>query len=107
MFYYANRLIFSLFQTRLFVTNQIQYLKQADDVIVMDNCKISERGTYDELLKHNGAFAEFLRAHLSELQADDEEGSEIFGNLRKHSEIFPNLRKIPEIKKNKEILCTV
>ena len=62
------------FQMRLFVTNQIQYLKHADDVIVMDNNRISERGTYDELIQHNGAFAEFLRTHLKELEVDDEEG---------------------------------
>ena len=40
----------------------------------MDNNRISERGTYDELIQHNGAFAEFLRTHLKELEVDDEEG---------------------------------
>ena len=68
--------LFILLQTRLFVTNQIQYLKHVDEVIVMDNNQISERGTFNELLKRNGAFAEFLRTHLQEVPPDDEEGRE-------------------------------
>ena len=57
------------------MTNQIQYLKYTDEVIVMEQNRISERGSYDELLRHNGAFAQFMRTHLTELVANDEEGA--------------------------------
>ena len=67
---------FPFFQTRLFVTNQIQYLKHVDDIVVMENNEISERGSYEDLLRHNGAFAQFMRTHLTELDASDEEGGE-------------------------------
>ena len=40
----------------------------------MEQNRISERGSYDELLRHNGAFAQFMRTHLTELVANDEEG---------------------------------
>ena len=61
----------------MFVTNQIQYLKHTDEVIVMVEGEISERGSYDQLLHHDGAFAQFIRTHLKDQEGDsvDEEGS--------------------------------
>ena len=58
------------------MTNQIQYLKHVDYIVVMENNEISERGSYEDLLRHNGAFAQFMRTHLTELDASDEEGGE-------------------------------
>ena len=66
------------------MTNQIQYLKHVDDIVVMENNEISERGSYEDLLRHNGAFAQFMRTHLTELDASDEEGGE---KLKKEEEL--------------------
>uniref|UniRef100_A0A8C0LH91 Multidrug resistance-associated protein 1 n=1 Tax=Canis lupus dingo TaxID=286419 RepID=A0A8C0LH91_CANLU len=52
-------------KTRLLVTHSISYLPQVDVIIVMTGGKISEMGSYQELLARDGAFAEFLRTYAS------------------------------------------
>lgn len=63
-------------QTRLLVTHSISYLPQVDVIIVMTGGKISEMGSYQELLARDGAFAEFLRTYASseQEQAEQDEG---------------------------------
>lgn len=39
----------------------------------MDNGRISERGTFQQLLQHNGPFAQFLQIYLLHDDAPDEE----------------------------------
>ena len=58
-------------QTRLLVTHALSYLPQMDVIIVMSGGKISEMGSYQELLARDGAFAEFLRTYAS---AEQEQG---------------------------------
>lgn len=60
-------------QTRLLVTHGISYLPQVDVIIVMSGGKISEMGSYQELLAQDGAFAEFLRTHSSAEQEQTEQ----------------------------------
>jgi hypothetical protein len=45
-----------------------------DSIIVLTNGKISESGTYDELLDHAGPFAEFLETYLVGAEEGDVEG---------------------------------
>uniref|UniRef100_A0A8C2SF61 Multidrug resistance-associated protein 1 n=1 Tax=Capra hircus TaxID=9925 RepID=A0A8C2SF61_CAPHI len=45
-------------KTRLLVTHGISYLPQMDVIIVMSGGKISEMGSYQELLARDGAFAD-------------------------------------------------
>ncbi|XP_012587108.1 PREDICTED: multidrug resistance-associated protein 1 [Condylura cristata] len=52
-------------KTRLLVTHGISYLPHVDVIIVMSGGKISEMGSYQELLARDGAFAEFLRTYAS------------------------------------------
>ncbi|KAF5918368.1 hypothetical protein HPG69_011808 [Diceros bicornis minor] len=63
-------------KTRLLVTHGISYLPQVDVIIVMSGGKISEMGSYQELLARDGAFAEFLRTYASaeQEQAEQEDG---------------------------------
>ena len=56
----------------------------------MEQNRISERGSYDELLRHNGAFAQFMRTHLTELVANDEEGAK--NGLYFHSYLVIEMR---------------
>jgi len=46
-----------------------------DTVVVMTDGYISEIGSYDELLSHDGAFAQFLKAYLTQ-KAETEEDEE-------------------------------
>ncbi|CAG7823453.1 unnamed protein product, partial [Allacma fusca] len=50
-------------KTRIFVTHGIAYLSLVDHIVVMSNGKITESGTYKELLQRKGAFADFLIRH--------------------------------------------
>ena len=51
-------------KTRVLVTHKISLLPQVDMIVVMQDGRISELGTYHELLARKGAFAEFLVEYL-------------------------------------------
>ncbi|KAL1477414.1 hypothetical protein MTO96_017487, partial [Rhipicephalus appendiculatus] len=53
-------------KTRLLVTHRLSVLPQVDMVIVLSDGKISDVGTYDELLTRGGAFSDFLVQFLQE-----------------------------------------
>ena len=53
-------------KTRILVTNSVAFLNQMDYIVVMKNGRISEAGSYKELLANKGYFAEYLMEHLSE-----------------------------------------
>lgn len=57
-------------QTRVLVTHGITFLPKVDKIVVMKNGKITEQGTYAQLLENKGEFNEFLLQYLSE---NDEE----------------------------------
>ncbi|XP_075021177.1 multidrug resistance-associated protein 1 isoform X6 [Calonectris borealis] len=56
-------------KTRVLVTHAINYLPQMDTILVMTDGEISEMGSYQELLKQDGAFAEFLRTYANAEQS--------------------------------------
>ncbi|XP_069761773.1 multidrug resistance-associated protein 1 isoform X2 [Narcine bancroftii] len=58
-------------KTRVLVTHGITFLPQMDKIFVMVDGKISESGTYKELLEQKGAFSEFLRVHAPAESEDD------------------------------------
>ncbi|XP_077594389.1 ATP-binding cassette sub-family C member 3 isoform X1 [Stigmatopora nigra] len=73
-------------KTRLLVTHGISYLPQVDNIVVMVDGKVSEMGSYQELLKQNGAFAEFLRNYaLEDIVEEDVATEEIIDD----EELFP------------------
>ena len=52
-------------KTRLLVTHAINYLPKVDKIIVMNEGRITEMGTYSQLLNKKGDFADFLVQFLS------------------------------------------
>ena len=55
------------------MTHGISFLPQVDNIVVMVDGRVSEMGSYQELLKQNGAFAEFLRNYaLEDIIEEDE-----------------------------------
>ncbi|KAG1691084.1 Multidrug resistance-associated protein 1 [Nymphon striatum] len=52
--------------TRVMVTHGLSYLPQCDNIIVMKDGRISEVGSYNDLVSRNGAFAEFLIQYMNE-----------------------------------------
>ncbi|XP_067673483.1 multidrug resistance-associated protein 1-like isoform X3 [Haliotis asinina] len=59
-------------KTRILVTHGISYLPKMDKIVVLVDGKVSEVGSFGELMDHAGAFAEFLKNYLlDELEGDD------------------------------------
>ena len=48
----------------------MHWLPLVDEVIVMHAGRISERGSYEELVSHDGPFAQFLKTYLTETAGD-------------------------------------
>ncbi len=61
-------------KTRVLVTHGITYLPKTDHIIVLKEGKISEQGSYQELVQRKGDFADFLMEYMTE--SDDQEMDE-------------------------------
>jgi ATP-binding cassette subfamily C (CFTR/MRP) protein 1 len=52
-------------KTRVLVTHGVGYLPEVDRIVVMKEGRISEQGTYRELLERDGDFSQFLVQYLT------------------------------------------
>lgn len=50
-------------KTRVLVTHQLHLLPQTDYILVMDNMRIVERGTFNELMTAGGAFSDLMKKY--------------------------------------------
>ncbi|XP_060884943.1 ATP-binding cassette sub-family C member 3 isoform X2 [Labrus mixtus] len=73
-------------KTRILVTHGISFLPQVDNIMVMVDGRVSEMGSYQELLNQNGAFAEFLRNYALEDIVEEDEATE---DIMEEEELFP------------------
>jgi len=53
-------------KTRILVTHKIAVLPHVDQIVVIKDGRISESGSYSELIRNQGSFAEFLAEFLTE-----------------------------------------
>ncbi|XP_021375006.1 multidrug resistance-associated protein 1-like [Mizuhopecten yessoensis] len=88
-------------KTRVLVTHGIGFLPKVDLIVVLVNGQISEVGSFQELIGHAGAFAEFLKNYLTEeLDSEDVdldlEEIEELKNLKMAEEIVSQLGSIME-----------
>lgn len=69
--------MFLWLQTRILVTHGISFLPQVDNIMVMVDGRVSEMGSYQELLSQNGAFSEFLRNYALDdiLEEEEDDGT--------------------------------
>ncbi|CAL5382544.1 unnamed protein product [Camellia sinensis] len=56
-------------KTILYVTHQVEFLPAADLILVMKNGRISQAGTFDELMKQNIGFEILVGAHSQALES--------------------------------------
>ncbi|XP_012669991.1 ATP-binding cassette sub-family C member 3 isoform X2 [Clupea harengus] len=75
-------------KTRLLVTHGITFLSQVDNILVMIDGRVSETGSYQDLLRQNGAFAEFLRNYSLEDIIEDDDGT--MEMIEEEEEAFPD-----------------
>ena len=52
-------------KTRVLVTHGVGYLPEVDRIVVMKEGRVSEQGTYRELLEREGEFSQFLVQYLA------------------------------------------
>lgn len=76
-------------KTRLLVTHALHFLPYVDNILFMDEGRVVEQGTYNELKAQDGAFARLIRDFGSEEQAEtkdenEEEAIENSGPIKKY-----------------------
>ncbi|XP_077131258.1 multidrug resistance-associated protein 1-like [Ranitomeya variabilis] len=75
-------------KTRVLVTHGVSFLPQVDNIIVMADGRISDVGTYSELLDKNGDFADFLQTYaLTGEQEESHIESKVLGGKGKATEV--------------------
>jgi ABC-type proline/glycine betaine transport system ATPase subunit len=63
-------------KTRILVTHALHFLPFVDHIYVMDNGKIAEEGTYNELVKAGGAFSYLIKQFGAQEDTEKEEEEE-------------------------------
>ncbi|KAL3269853.1 hypothetical protein HHI36_008911 [Cryptolaemus montrouzieri] len=88
-------------KTRVLSTHCITFLPHVDQILVLKNGNISERGTYQELINGKGAFAEFLELHIQSAVKDDDKLNELVTHLE--GSLSPQIivEKLQEITRDK------
>jgi ATP-binding cassette subfamily B protein len=53
-------------RTTIIVSHRVSTVRGADQILVLDDGRIAERGTHDELVAHGGLYATLYRKQLLE-----------------------------------------
>nr|QEY08334.1 ATP-binding cassette sub-family C member 8 [Crocus sativus] len=81
-------------KTVILVTHQVEFLAETDKILVMENGKVTQSGTYDELLTSGTTFQQLVNAHESSISVVDSVEEDIKADeevrrvqpMRQHSE---------------------
>ena len=85
-------------RTSIVVAHRISTVKDADEILVLGDGRIVERGTHTQLLEHNGLYAQMYRRQLLEEELEvDEEQEEHTKRVRQETEEPPTFRPEPRI----------
>lgn len=90
-------------KTRLLVTHQLQYLRHSDQVLVMDNGRIVERGTYDELLKIEGGLLSRLVSEHMAIESEEDREQDQTNRERKRVQAQQDAEEMENAKKEQQV----
>jgi ABC-type multidrug transport system fused ATPase/permease subunit len=76
-------------KTRILVTHQLQYMSKVDQIIVISNGKVTEKGTYEQLMNDNGEFAKLIVNHVH----DKEENEQHIGSSNSSSSLSGDMEE--------------
>lgn len=62
----------------MLVTHGIHWLPMVDTIVVLDQGRIIQHGSYEELLARDGPFAQFLKNYLLDDDDFDDPESKLF-----------------------------
>ncbi|TMC46754.1 MAG: ABC transporter ATP-binding protein [Chloroflexi bacterium] len=85
-------------RTSIVVAHRISTVKDADEILVLDDGRIVERGSHRDLLEHGGLYAQMYRRQLLEEELDvDEEREEHSKRVKAQSDEDPRLGMRPRL----------
>ncbi|XP_057593148.1 ATP-binding cassette sub-family C member 2 [Hippopotamus amphibius kiboko] len=82
-------------KTRLLVTHSVHFLPQVDEIVVVGNGTILEKGSYSTLLAKKGLFAKNLKTFVKQTGPEDEATVNEDGEEDDY-ELIPSVEEIPE-----------
>ncbi|XP_053524633.1 ATP-binding cassette sub-family C member 2-like, partial [Artibeus jamaicensis] len=83
-------------KTRLLVTHSIHFLPQVDEIVVLENGTISEKGSYKALLAKKGLFAKNLKTFKKETGPEGEATVNEDSEEEDDYGLMPGVEEIPE-----------
>jgi len=95
-------------KTVVLVTHQLQYLQEADEIVVLKQGKVEERGTFQHLIKNGMDFSSFLAQEGDDEDDENEpmqENDEETSLLSKHH--VPRNRTLSIMSESKSLLSEV
>ncbi|XP_075997924.1 ATP-binding cassette sub-family C member 5 [Genypterus blacodes] len=88
-------------KTVIFITHQLQYLVDCDDIVLMRDGAIAEQGNHDNLMKLNGDYATmFNNFQLGETQHIEAHSRKNGSSKRKPADVKPGSVKKPPVSKD-------
>ncbi|KAI0491898.1 hypothetical protein KFK09_026160 [Dendrobium nobile] len=89
-------------KTVILVTHQVEFLAEADGILVIEDGEITQTGTYEELLTSGTAFEKLVNAHQSSLITLDSSFHENGRNKQKKVEDHLIVTALHSMKQNSE-----
>ncbi|XP_004680601.2 PREDICTED: canalicular multispecific organic anion transporter 1 [Condylura cristata] len=83
-------------KTRLLVTNSIHFLPQMDEIVVLGNGTILEKGSYSALLAKKGLFAKNLKTFIKQTGPEGEATVNEDSETEDDCGLIPSVEEIPE-----------